>query len=167
MYQRAALHSTTANSTRYGGARRISVMCSPLGALRQTALHARGTLQRRPHADTCSRLAPPMLWTSSGQDTHAAGSVDCARLKSFTSRSVPSETKNVHSFAYGNWFNLDQVCTTNGHEFNAKICSIFVYRVWSQAAEKWTVFGRQNPYHMLARILYHNLGVCLVSKYKQ
>ena len=89
------------------------------------------------------------------------------RLKSFASRSVPSETKNVHSFAYGNGFNLDQVCTTNGHEFNAKICSIFVYGIWSRAAEKWIVFGRQNPYQMLARILYHNLGVCLVSKYKQ
>ena len=83
MYQRAALHTTMANTTRYGGARRISIMCSPLSALRQTALPARGTLQRRPRADNCSRLAPPMLWTSSGQDTHAAGSVDCAAFEKF------------------------------------------------------------------------------------
>ena len=62
--------------------------------------------------------------------------LNALRLKSFASRSVPPETENVHTFVYGNSYNFDQVFTKSVHEFNAKIRNIFVYGMWSQAAEK-------------------------------
>ena len=168
MYPRAALHTTTANSTRNMAARVASHLCVRHWAhcVRQRC-NARGLLQRRPRADNCSRLAPPLLWTSSCQDTHAAGNVECATFEKFciaerATRNQKRTQLRVRKLVQSR-SNLHQ----NGHEFNVKIRSILVYGMWSQAAEKWIASGRQNPYQILLRILYHNIGVCLVSKYKQ